>query len=132
MIQIKTKVDDGPGSVRLCSKCAGTGIDRQWRVCDGCAGAGILVDNPAMFDVQLTIFANEVQPLRQFLASINTDLVNLVVQDPKQTGSVMGALQEIIGELDCIQIRPEHKNRSYSGQGETWISEKSAKKKLQT
>ncbi|WP_444941701.1 hypothetical protein ACJJI3_05000 [Microbulbifer sp. ZKSA004] len=129
MIQIKTKVDDGPGSVRLCSKCAGTGIDRQWRVCDGCAGAGILVDNPAMFDVQLTIFANEVQPLRQFLASINPDLVT---QDQKQTESVMGALQEIIGELDCIQIRPEHKNRSYSGQGDTWISEKTAKKKVQT
>ncbi|WP_444908250.1 hypothetical protein ACJJI5_12405 [Microbulbifer sp. EKSA008] len=88
MIQIKTKVDDGPGSVRLCSTCAGTGIDQQWRVCDGCAGAGILVDNPAMSDLQLTIFANEVQPHRQYLASINTDLVN---QDPKQTESVMAA-----------------------------------------
>ncbi|MCO1336118.1 hypothetical protein MO867_17440 [Microbulbifer sp. OS29] len=90
------------------------------------------MDNPAPFDIQLTIFANEVQPLRQFLASINTDLVNLVTRNPKQTESVMGALHEIIGELDMITVRYEHKNQSFSCQGEAWISEKTAKKKIQT
>ncbi|WP_445361839.1 hypothetical protein ACJJIL_09920 [Microbulbifer sp. EKSA005] len=44
----------------------------------------------------------------------------------------MGALQEIIGELDCIQVRPEHRNQAFPQQGDTWISEKSAKKKVQT
>ncbi|WP_445364211.1 hypothetical protein ACJJIQ_07655 [Microbulbifer sp. ANSA003] len=97
-----------------------------------------MVDNPAPFDVQLTIFANEVKPLRDFLASINTDLVNLVnlvnlvTQDLKQTESVMGALQEIIGELDLITVRHEHRNQSFGKQGQTWLSEIAVKKKLKT
>ncbi|BBM03515.1 hypothetical protein GL2_35890 [Microbulbifer sp. GL-2] len=71
--------------------------------------------------LHLTIFANEVQPLRDFLASINTDLINL-----------MGALQEIIGELDLITVRHEHRNQSFGKQGQTWLSELAAKKKLKT
>ncbi|GAB2902937.1 hypothetical protein ACCI51_17395 [Microbulbifer echini] len=59
-----------------------------------CAGAGVLVDNPAMFDVHLTIFANEVQPLRDFLQSINRDLVNLKTRNPKLTESIMGVLNK--------------------------------------
>ncbi|WP_444922093.1 hypothetical protein ACJJID_07135 [Microbulbifer sp. CnH-101-G] len=92
----------------------------------------MLVDNPAMFDVQLTIFANEVKPLRDFLASINTDLVNLKTRDLNQTESIMGALQEIIGELDLIRVRPEHRNQAFPQEGQTWLSEIAANKKLQT
>ncbi|WP_444959547.1 hypothetical protein [Microbulbifer sp. VVAC002] len=42
----------------------------------------------------------------------------------------MGVLQGIIEELECIQIRPEHRNQAFPQQGDTWISEKSAKKKI--
>ncbi|WP_445366026.1 hypothetical protein ACJJJB_08110 [Microbulbifer sp. ANSA001] len=91
-----------------------------------------MVDNPAPFDLHLTIFANEVQPLRDFLASINTDLINLTTRDLKQTESIMGALQEIIGELDQITVRYEHRDQSFGKQGQTWLSEIAAKKKLKT
>ncbi|WP_444893926.1 hypothetical protein ACJJIE_06055 [Microbulbifer sp. TRSA001] len=44
----------------------------------------------------------------------------------------MVVLQGIIGELECTQIRPEHRNQAFPQQGDTWISEKTVKKKLKT
>ncbi|WP_444901594.1 hypothetical protein ACJJIG_20020 [Microbulbifer sp. SSSA007] len=44
----------------------------------------------------------------------------------------MGALQEIIGELDLITVRYEHRDQSFGKQGQTWLSELAAKKKLKT
>jgi len=44
----------------------------------------------------------------------------------------MGALQEIIGELDQVTVRYEHRNQPFGKKGQTWLSELAAKKKLET